>query len=133
MTVGGVSRVGCDANGSIISLDLHGIDLTGAIPDSIGCLASLKHLDLRNNDLSGAVPLSLLIPSYSYLDLSGNSGLVSLPSTAKPDFTGLGTVAPPPEHCAVSYACVPQNGTAFPVTGCQATRLLVDAHICAEG
>jgi hypothetical protein len=57
----------------VVSLDLSGNALSGAIPDAIGSLTGLFSLNLSRNLLSGPIPASLgRIASLESLDLSGN-------------------------------------------------------------
>ncbi|WRX29453.1 Leucine-rich repeat - like 10, partial [Theobroma cacao] len=57
---------------SLKDLDLHQTSLSGALPNSIGNLVSLEHLDLSFTNLSGALPNPIRnLRSLKYLSLSG--------------------------------------------------------------
>ncbi|GIQ90941.1 hypothetical protein KIPB_013947, partial [Kipferlia bialata] len=43
--------VGCNGQGLVLYLDLSSLNLTGSLPDEIGCLPFLKSLLLNNNPL----------------------------------------------------------------------------------
>ena len=44
---------------TLSKLQLQDNQLTGAIPDSVGALSSLRHLDLYNNLMTGDIPASI--------------------------------------------------------------------------
>ena len=72
----------CDASGSVTSILLSGLGLTGSIPDSIGLVSSLTHIQLNDNSLSGTISSSLYrLSLLAYLDISRNSMVGSIPST----------------------------------------------------
>ncbi|KAF0894855.1 hypothetical protein E2562_004867 [Oryza meyeriana var. granulata] len=53
---------------------LHGNNLTGTIPQSLGNLTNLIRLELQKNSLSGSIPASLgNIKTLEFLRLNGNS------------------------------------------------------------
>ncbi|KAK1373660.1 hypothetical protein POM88_029853 [Heracleum sosnowskyi] len=61
---------------SLQTIDLHNNSLTtGAIPDSLGTLPSLKDLNLADNQLSGSIPTSLSNSKKIKLDVTGNPDL----------------------------------------------------------
>ena len=64
----------CDATGSVTSILLSGLGLTGSIPDNIGFLSTLSHIELNDNSLSGTVSSSLYnLLLLDYLDISRNA------------------------------------------------------------
>ena len=72
----------CDASGSVTSILLSGLGLTGSIPDNIGLVSSLTHIQLNDNSLSGTISTSLYrLSLLAYLDISRNSMVGSIPST----------------------------------------------------
>lgn len=64
---------------SLTELWLHGNQFTGAIPDSIGKLTSLKNLNLNQNQLVGLVPDSLASMELDNLDLNNNHLMGPIP------------------------------------------------------
>ncbi|KAL2945564.1 Receptor-like kinase TMK3 [Bienertia sinuspersici] len=58
---------------------LHGNHFSGAIPESIGNLASLKELNLNRNQLVGVIPQSLASMELDKLDLNNNMLMGSIP------------------------------------------------------
>ena len=66
--------VDTDGNGRVITLNLRGNRLNGAIPPELGNLTSLENLQLHNNELSGCVPGNLKAHQ-----LSARSNLGDLP------------------------------------------------------
>ena len=62
------------SGGRISGLDLAGIGLSGALPQSFGQLSGLTTLNLRDNDMGGQVPDSVIaLLNLSTCDLSFNS------------------------------------------------------------
>ncbi|KAJ3106589.1 hypothetical protein HDU97_005954 [Phlyctochytrium planicorne] len=120
------NRVSCDAQGRITKLNLTGMGLTGAIPQSLGCLERLRELDLSGNSLEGAIPFSLLAPPLEVLLLSDNPLLTSLPGSSADDLPRLSGL----KECKVSATCVPQTGTALP-EACYDKGTIVE--VCPEG
>ncbi|XP_017980135.1 PREDICTED: LRR receptor-like serine/threonine-protein kinase GSO2 isoform X2 [Theobroma cacao] len=67
---------------SLKDLDLSFTKLSGVLPKSIGNLVSLKYLDLRSTPLSGALPNSIgNLVSLKHLDLSTTSLFGALPNS----------------------------------------------------
>ncbi|XP_078430462.1 uncharacterized protein LOC144702328 [Wolffia australiana] len=67
--------VGCDAakGGAVVSLDLSGLNLSGALSPSVGDLRSLVNLSVAANSLTGAIPWELSrASSLRFLNLSNN-------------------------------------------------------------
>ncbi|KAI4353916.1 hypothetical protein L6164_002836 [Bauhinia variegata] len=59
---------------NLVSLDLSGIYLQGAIPENIGALVKLTHLNISNNNLKGKLPLTITnLTRLVMLDVSFNS------------------------------------------------------------
>ena len=77
--------LGTDEVGRVVSIDLGGNGLSGAIPPELGGLASLERLDLSGNGLSGTIPAELGdLANLEALDLNGNHiGGVVPPSFVK--------------------------------------------------
>ena len=65
-----------DANGRVISLYLHGNQLTGSIPDTLGSLSNLQELVLNSNQLTGPIPDALgSLSNLQSLHLHANDAL----------------------------------------------------------
>lgn len=64
---------------SLTSVWLHGNQFTGAIPTSIGNLASLKDLNLNSNQLVGLIPVSLADMQLDKLGLNNNHFMGPIP------------------------------------------------------
>ena len=59
----------CDSVGHIVSLNLAGFGLQGAIPESLGRLVWLKSVQLQVNELTGAIPPLLGGSKYCFLSM----------------------------------------------------------------
>jgi len=71
----------CDSNNNVISINLGGNNLVGAIPADIGNLPYLQSLNLAWNQLSGSIPASICnLTNLQYLDLSWNQLSGSIPA-----------------------------------------------------
>ncbi|KAK4781788.1 hypothetical protein SAY86_015890 [Trapa natans] len=70
-----------DRENRILSLQLHGMGLTGQIPESLQYCVSVQTLDLSTNELSGPIPSQICswLPYLVYLDLSSNKFTGSIP------------------------------------------------------
>lgn len=64
---------------SLTSAWLHGNQFTGAIPEGIGSLTSLKELNLNTNQLVGLIPAGLADMELDVLDLSNNHFMGPIP------------------------------------------------------
>lgn len=64
---------------SLSSVWLHGNQFSGAIPESIGNLISLKDLNLNSNELVGLIPVSLANMELDKLDLNNNHFMGPIP------------------------------------------------------
>jgi len=64
---------------SLTSAWLHGNQFTGAIPESIGSLTSLKELNLNTNQFVGLIPAGLAGMELDVLDLSNNHFVGPIP------------------------------------------------------
>ncbi|KAI4353919.1 hypothetical protein L6164_002839 [Bauhinia variegata] len=59
---------------NLVSLDLSGIYLQGAIPENIGALIKLTHLNISNNNLTDKLPRAIAsLTQLVMLDVSSNS------------------------------------------------------------
>ena len=47
-----------ESNCSQICRDLHGNNLSGDLPDYLGCMTHLQNLNLAQNKFSGSIPTS---------------------------------------------------------------------------
>ncbi|KAH6765283.1 Leucine-rich repeat protein kinase family protein [Perilla frutescens var. frutescens] len=67
------NMVGCTVEGSVISLEMASMGLSGTLSPSIGNLTHLRTMLLQNNRLSGNVPPEIgKLSDLQTLDLSGN-------------------------------------------------------------
>ena len=67
-------------NGRVSGLTRTGVNLTGALPDSIGNLTGLTSLIISSNPMGGFIPTSIgNLTSLVTLDLSGNAFVGSIP------------------------------------------------------
>ncbi|MED6206338.1 hypothetical protein PIB30_025713 [Stylosanthes scabra] len=67
---------------NLVSLDLHGMGLTGTIPKEVGTLTKLVSLDMSQNYLYGELPPTLSnLTQLRDFDVSENSFSGSIPST----------------------------------------------------
>jgi Leucine-rich repeat (LRR) protein len=72
--------VTCTGN-HVTQIDLHGNNLVGTIPSSIGSLTFLEYLWLPTNQLTGSIPTQLgSLPNLQYLWLSHNQLTGSIPT-----------------------------------------------------
>lgn len=64
--------IGCAHDGSIISIQLKNMRLSGTIIESLGYLRTVEILDFSDNALFGNIPNALKFLPLEYLDISGN-------------------------------------------------------------
>ncbi|KAL0302214.1 UNVERIFIED_CONTAM: putative LRR receptor-like serine/threonine-protein kinase [Sesamum angustifolium] len=68
------SKIVCDGEKHVTSVQLQGNGITGNIPEELGNLTRLTMLDLGNNHLTGEIPSSLgNLKSLTFLQLASNS------------------------------------------------------------
>ncbi|XP_058098442.1 somatic embryogenesis receptor kinase 2-like isoform X3 [Magnolia sinica] len=74
-------HITCNADNSVIRVDLGSADLSGQLVPELGLLKNLQFLRLNNNRLSGHIPMSLTaISTLEVLDLSSNKLKGEVPS-----------------------------------------------------
>ncbi|GCA65108.1 hypothetical protein KIPB_016280, partial [Kipferlia bialata] len=73
--------VGCNDQGKVVYLDLTGFNLSGFLPEDIGCLPFLKSLILNNNpDMVTQIPVGIcLLQNLKYFQASFSGLLNSIP------------------------------------------------------
>ena len=71
----------CNA-GSVVSISLSGLGLTGTIPSSVGLLSRLTKLDIHSNSIQGIIPSSFgNLNNIQKLRLDSNKLSGSVPSS----------------------------------------------------
>ena len=70
------------SGGSITSIYLQSVGLTGTFPTSIGALLTLQQLEACCNNIGGTIPSTIgLLSSLTYLSIGSNNLVGSIPST----------------------------------------------------
>ncbi|KAJ3103260.1 hypothetical protein HDU96_009315 [Phlyctochytrium bullatum] len=87
---GNITRIECDANGRITSINLNDQQIYAPIPTDIGSLTMVRSLYLANNHFSGSIPASLAtLRNLQVLSLADNELTGAIPSGLELAFANL--------------------------------------------
>lgn len=78
--------ISCDAEGTVVAIELDDRQLSGVVPQDIGLLTALTILDLSFNSITGRLEDTLMIlaplePTLEVLDLEGNQQTGTIPDS----------------------------------------------------
>ncbi|KAI8925734.1 hypothetical protein BC831DRAFT_550416 [Entophlyctis helioformis] len=74
--------VACDASNNVITLTLNGQSLSGALPESLGGITSLKTLNLKDNAYNSTIPASFgNLANLEILNLENNKLVGTFPAS----------------------------------------------------